>query len=218
VNRPVHQESLAALRARETGSPACTRRRGPHLALWRALLICCLMAFQGAGWSQQPGETGALEYKVKAGFLFNFLKFVEWPAKAFQSPDAPFIIGVVDRENAASILEEVLRNKAVNGRPLIVKRLPAGEDLQTCHLLFIARSEKERVAQILASVKDAPVLTVGEVNEFARQGGKINFVMKDGYVRFEINLAAARQAGLKISSRLSSMAAIIKPQAATEAP
>jgi hypothetical protein len=108
------------------------------------------------------------------------------------------------------MLEQVLRGTTINNRPLLLKQLADGEDLQDCHLIFLSRAEKDRCASVIEAVKDAPILTVSETDKFAHNGGIINFVRADNSVRLEINLAAAERVGLGISSKLSSMGKIVK--------
>lgn len=186
------------------------------VVLCRRLTVVFLawLCFAGHGHimlAAPPDAATTLEYKVKAGFLFQFFKFVEWPEAKHDSSSGPLVVGVVDRAAAAAIIEEVFRHKSVSGRPLVVKQLTAADDPGQCHIVFISRAEQAQVPAVLAAIDNAAVLTVGEVDRFAHQGGRINFVMKEHTVRLEINLEAAQQAGLKISSKLASISTIVKP-------
>jgi len=154
-----------------------------------------------------------IEYKVKAGYLFNFAKFVQWPHNEANATSA-FRIGVVDRGEAFPVMNEVLAGKTVQNRAVKVVHLKPGDDLKQCEILFIAQSQDKRAAELLKSVGTAPVLTVGEAKGFAGRGGCINFVQVGANVRFEVNLQTARQAGLKISSKIASMATIVSPEEA----
>ncbi len=142
------------------------------------------------------------EYQVKAAFLFNFAKFVEWPDKAFANAKSPIYIGVLGDDPFGGTLDQIVEGETVQERKLIIKRSRQVEDLKGCHLLFISKSEKARIAQILTAVDDASVVTVSEVEGFARRGGVINFFIADDKVRFEVNADTARHKGLKISSQL----------------
>ena len=149
------------------------------------------------------------EYQVKAAFLFNFVQFVEWPPAAFTNSDAPICIGVLGEDPFGTALEETVRGETVRNRKLIVQRSRLVENLKDCQLIFISKSETERVSEILGNLDPAPVLTVGETQDFAQQGGIVNLYLAANKVRFEINPAAARRKGLKISSELLSLGKII---------
>jgi hypothetical protein len=151
-----------------------------------------------------PAQTN--EYQVKAAFLYNFAKFVEWPQEAFAQPDAPIVLGVLGEEPFGGALDQVIKGKAVNGHPLAIKRLKWGGKLRECHILFICASERKRLPAIFEQIKGAGILTVGETEAFTQQGGIINFTLVDNKVRFEINTDMAEQARLKISSRLLALA------------
>jgi hypothetical protein len=152
----------------------------------------------------------ALEYKVKAGFLFNFIRFVEWPARSFSETNSPVVIGVLSDDSAAPVLQQALAGKSVDNRPLEVRLIAEAGEARACHILFLGRDRKHQAGEILERLKGAAVLTVSEIEQFCQRGGMLNFVRQDESFRFEINLESAKRADLKISSRLSSMATIIK--------
>jgi hypothetical protein len=149
---------------------------------------------------------GSPEYQIKAAFLFNFAKFIDWPSHKFTEPDSPFIIGVVGDDPFGGLLEEAVQDKTINDRTVIVAHIDSLQELRKCHILFVCRSEAERLGSILSEVRGDNVLTVGESDNFISHGGMINFVMEGDTVHFQINDGAARHAGLKISSKLSSLA------------
>jgi len=152
-------------------------------------------------------ETPALsEYQVKALFLVNFAKYVDWPPKAFSSDDAPIVIGFVGQDRFGDNFKQVIEGKTINGRTVVVKHVDSEQEYRSCHILFVSASEKDRLANILDAVKDSAVLTVGETDEFLAQQGMINLKKKDNKVRLEINLIAAQRAQLKLSSKLLSVA------------
>ena len=148
---------------------------------------------------------GAREYELKAAFLYNFAKFVEWPAGTFSDDGAPIIVAVVGDDPFKGSLDSV-GGKSANGRQVVVRRLNVGQDLRSCQVLFVSSSERKRLAQIMASVAGASVLTVGEMEGFANNGGMIRLTMEDSKVRFDINAGTARRARLKVSSKLLSLA------------
>ena len=148
------------------------------------------------------------EAQIKAGFIYKFLFFTEWPAKAFVSDDTPIIVGIVGRNPFGDIFKKVEGN-LVDGRKLLVKRFAkdvSAERLKQCHVLFISSSLKDNIGPLLQSLKNSPVLTVSEVNNFTHRGGMINFVTEGNKVAFVINRAAAERVGIGFRYRLLRLA------------
>lgn len=143
------------------------------------------------------------EYAVKAGFLYNFPKFVEWPAGALSG--ANFVLCVVGTDPFEAVLD-TLNGKLVGGRPLVVKRYSAADPLGQCQILFVSDSERRRMGQILAAIGKAPVLLVSEMENFTQLGGMIQFVTTDKGIQFEVNTEMARRHGLQFSARLLQLA------------
>lgn len=156
------------------------------------------------------------EYEVKAAFLFNFAQYVEWPAEAFQSPATPIIIGILGDDPFGEALDRIVRGETVRNRPIAIHRSRQIENLKHCHLLFVSKSERGRLARVFATLVGKHCLTVGETDRFAHNGGIINFRQQGANVRFEINLGAARQTGLTISSKLLRLASIVGSERAKE--
>lgn len=182
--------------------PASGRRRAPSAA---GLLAGWLAATCLAGVAVPArGQTG--EYDVKAAFLFNFTKFVEWPPAAFADADQPLSLCVLGRDPFGGILDDMVRGESVGGRRLVVRRLERNADLRPCHVLFVAGSEGARAARILAPLKDGHVLTVGESTGFLEAGGLLRFVLVETRVRFEINRQAIDRSPLMLSSKLLRLA------------
>ena len=148
------------------------------------------------------------ENEIKAAFLYNFVKFTEWPAEAFPESSSLLIVGVLDDRQVDAAFES-LDGKIAGGRKLVIKRIEGTYDLKSCHIVFIRISGKERVAQILGSLQNSNVLTVGEMKGFAQLGGIINFYMRSNRLRFEINVDAAKRAELKMSSKLLKLAKVV---------
>lgn len=142
------------------------------------------------------------EYQIKAVFLFNFAQFIEWPPTAFPERQTPFVIGVLGQDPFGSYLDETVRGEKVNNRPLTVRRYRRVEEIQTCHVLFISRSEAGRLDQILANLKYRNILTVADVESAASSGVMIRFVTQQNKIRLRINPEAAKAANLTISSKL----------------
>lgn len=150
------------------------------------------------------------EYQIKAAFLFNFMQFVEWPPTVFTNADDPFRIGVLGQNPFDAALEETVQGETISNHKIIVEHATQVEDLKNCQLIFISKSEKKHVTEILSALEDKPVLTVSEIEGFAQHGGGINFYLEGNKVRFEVNPDAARHDGLKVSSQLLSLGKIIQ--------
>jgi hypothetical protein len=165
-----------------------------------AALVAALMLSTGA-----QGQSVA-EYDVKAAFLFNFAKFIQWPPNTFKSPVDPIAICVLGPNPFGAALSDAIKGKAVEGRSLSLRQIADDEPVSNCHILFVNPSQRKRFQTIAGSMKSAAVLTVGESQGFADDGGIINFKLDNGRVRFEINVEAAERAHLYISSKLLSLA------------
>ena len=150
------------------------------------------------------------EYQVKAAFLYTFAKFVEWPPQAFPSPSNAMTICVLGEDPFGGFLDDAVRGKTIGNRPLVVYRLANLRAAGECHILFIAASERNRMPALLASVATPGVLTVGDTAEFTAQGGVIGLRLDGDRIRLQVNLTAAEKAKLRISSRLLSLATIVR--------
>ncbi len=167
-------------------------------------MLLLLLAGGRPAAAQRPLVTS--EYAVKAAFLYNFAKFVEWPADAFRSPREPMVLCLLGEDPFGRELDRTVEGKTVLGRQLIVRRLAKPAGLEECRILFVSASEAPRLDQVLAAVGDRAVLTVGEDEAFSRAGGIISFVVRQSRVRFQIDRAAAARSGLSISSQLLEVA------------
>jgi hypothetical protein len=177
-----------------------------HAAAVFAVLLALVAAPAHA--QAPPAPT---EYQVKAIFLFNFSQFVDWPAASFADERSPVVIGVLGRDPFGATFDEIVRGETVNGRPLEVRRYGSVEQIDACHILFIERSQDERLDAVLAALKGRSVLTVGDFEGFLRRGGIIRFVTVGNKIRLRVNLAAAQDAKLTISSKLLRPAQIVAP-------
>lgn len=151
----------------------------------------------------------APEYEVKAAFLYNFAKFVEWPPQAFAYSSTPIRFCVLGDDAFADTLSNTIQGKSVSGRPIVNSRLQAPAQARSCHVLFVSPAVPEAVKLALESIRNLPVLTVSESADFLRLGGMINFVLEQDRVRFEINLEAAERHHLKLSSKLLAVARVV---------
>jgi hypothetical protein len=160
-------------------------------------------------------QSTAEEYQVKAAFLFHFAQLVEWPAGALNTADRSINLCIFDDEPHRRELQETIEGKPVGARVLHVRILDQRQNIQGCNILFLSRDEGRRQAAILRSVRDLPVLTVGETVNFLADGGMIHFHLDGDKIRFDINAAGADASHLKISSRLLLLATAVTPAAGT---
>jgi hypothetical protein len=175
---------------------------------WEPLWLCrlSLMLFLATRLAAQPLD----EYSVKAAFLYNFAKFVDWPAEAFRDPGEPFSICVLGEDPFGRALSDVAAGKSVGDRPVSVRRIADAGHTGGCHILFVSSSADKRVLSVFTAAKQPGLLTVGDAGSSTCEGMIIAFTMENGRVRFEINAAAADRTGLRISARLLSLARIRK--------
>ena len=159
-----------------------------------------LLLLGGLDGSAQTGPSR--EYQIKAVFLFNFAQFVEWPPAAFAGANSPIVIGVLGEDPFGGYLDETVRGEKVENRPLEVQRYRKVDEIKTCHVLFISRSETDRLEQILVSLKNRSILIVGDVDDLARRGGMIRLATAQNKIRLLVNVEAAKAANLTISSKL----------------
>ncbi len=155
----------------------------------------------------QAAETDtSLELEVKAAFLYNFAKFVTWPTNTFPSVTSPFVIGVLADMRMTKTVEKMMTGKLVGNRAIAVRQINDPRHIETCEMLFVARSKMELFPTGLSPLQNSPVLLVGESPGFLAAGGTVNFTNDEGQVRFEVSAALAERAGLKISSKLLRLA------------
>jgi hypothetical protein len=176
------------------------------------LFLCLMLACSVLIYAAPVAEPIVDEYQVKAAFLFNFAKFVEWPNEAFSDPNAPLVITVFGEDPFNGSLEAV-KGKLVNNRKLTIRRVKDIQEIGKSNVLFVSPSARKELWRILEALQGQNVLTVGEDGAFTQCGGIINFVKEDNRVRFEVNVTAAERAGLKISSRLLALARVVKGSA-----
>jgi hypothetical protein len=181
------------------------------VALLRRSLLATLLLATAAVCADGPPSAVAppTEYEVKAAFLYNFARFVEWPPDALGSPGDPFVVAVLGRDPFGPVLDETLAGKTIAGRRVEVRRTDRVADALEAEIVFVCASERANVPAILKALDKPGLLTVGDSEGFAEQGGAINFVVQARKVRFEINPARAERAGLKMSSQLLKLATLV---------
>ena len=165
-------------------------------------LVLLLAAAPGRAQSPQPTE-----YQLKAAFLYNFAQFIDWPPEAFADDKTPFVFGILGDNPFGSDLERIVAGKKINDRPISVKVFHTAAEAAHCQILFVSNSEKKHFSEIIQSLHGNAVLTVSETDGFIQAGGMINFLLMGGKIRFQINDGPAKTVGLKISSKLLSLAA-----------
>ena len=184
--------------------------RGPRF-FHRTLGLVITWTVIAAPWlhAQQSGPT---ENEVKSAYLYNFGKFVEWPANAAIVGEF-FPICALGDDAFGSTLETTISGESINGKKVLVKRVAKPQDAVSCRILFISSSEQNQLKEILAALDNTSVLTVSDMPQFTRRGGMIQFVVEANKVRFEVNLTSAERAGLTLSSQLLKVAINVKRSA-----
>jgi len=168
------------------------------------------MALAAGVWiAHARGDTTASEYQVKAAFLYKFATYIRWPATS--EATTPFVIGVIGKDPFGAALNDVVRGQNVQGKAILVRKLDRLEEALRCDVLFVSASERGNLRQIFVTLRGAPVLTVGDMDHFAEQGGMIGLVTtEDNRIHFDINKGAIDRAGLKAPSQLLRLARIVE--------
>ena len=166
------------------------------------ILVCLALCGSPAG-SAEVGQIS--ENQVKAAYLFNFAKFVEWPASAFPGAGAPLTIGIIGKGPLGEA-QEALTGRLAKGRRVQVRQFSRAEEVAGCQILYIAGSEKQHLREILRALPPSGVLTVSDIKHFCSQGGMIGLVVRGEKIQFEINIGNAERAGLKLSSQMLKLA------------
>ena len=182
----------------------------PLKRLFVVLLVCLAPLSRGRFLSAEPASASLTEYQIKAAFLYNFAKFVEWPAPTLEKIGDTFTIGIWGEDPFGEDLENELTGKMVQGKRLVLKKLTRLEDAPKCQVLFISASEKDKLPMALEILKGFSVLTVSDIPSFIQRGGMVGFILDHNRVRFNINLEMAEKSDLKISSQLLKLAKTIK--------
>jgi hypothetical protein len=175
----------------------------------RLALLASVVTFAANASAQDLSPADSSEYLIKAGYIYNFAKLVEWPSSAARKGQ-PIVIGVLGNDAFATVLNRVVDGKKIDDRPFLVKRLKNKEFRDCgCQILFVAAADAARTDEIVQFQSTASVLTIAEAPDFAKRGGIIALILEDSKVRFMVNVDAAAQAALNISSRLLALATIV---------
>lgn len=201
MSRDTNHHHAAALAPGQ--SPCC---------VWLAMVACWVILglLLAPVCARAADSAAALEYKVKGGYLFNFARYIEWPTASLPAPDSPFIIGVLDGGEALPVVKALLEGKKVDSHPVEVKAVTADQIGQDIHILLVTRDAGKTPEEIRAALGNAATLLVGETEQFAERGGTVGFTREEESIRLSLNLERATEAGLKVSSKLSSVARQVK--------
>lgn len=170
-----------------------------RLIRYMTLLVVLFLLLAGVG-EKTGAQTAAEEYRVKAAFIFHFAQLVDWPPET--PTDTSLVLCTLGEDPFQGALEGTVGGKAVRNRILRIRHLGEPQDMQACQIVFLGRAQSKRIPMLVATLHNAPVLTVGETAGFLDAGGMIDFLLEHNTVRFEVNIAAAESADLKIGSRL----------------
>jgi hypothetical protein len=154
-------------------------------------------------------STTATEYELKAAFIFNFAKYIRWPASSTAEAGKPFIIGIIGKDPFGQVLDDAMRGQRVDGRAVVVKRFVEIKESVNSDILFVASSERANLQSIFSVLRKSPVLTVSDLELFAERGGMIGLITEQSRVRFAINVEAFERVGLKPGSPLLRLARLV---------
>lgn len=181
----------------------------------RTLLLIPVLAWScGICGVAAPRTSTAPEYAIKAVFLYNLVKYADWPpASPLSDPGTPIVIAVIGDDPFGAALDEAVRDRTVRGRPIVIVRTSDLKALKSVHVAFISASESGRAAELVGILAARSVLTVGDTESTARAGAAVNFIMVQGKVRFDVNQAAAKRRNIELSSQLLKLARnVLEPE------
>ena len=171
-----------------------------------ALAIAWLLITASGLWAQNPKPT---DYQVKAAYLYNFGRFVEWPANAPGKGDF-FTVCILGKDPFGPVLDKVLAGETIGGKNVVARRISTPQESGDCQILFLSSTEENRLNKIIEAMDKEAVLTVSDMPQFSERGGMVQFVVEDKRVRFEVNLTAAQNVGLTLRSELLRVATVVK--------
>lgn len=175
--------------------------------MWLLLLLLTSVCIKPCAVAQER------PYQIKAAFLVNFAQYVEWPPEAFPEEDSPLVFGVLGDNPFGTALRDLLGDDGINGRKAIVEQYKSVQDIVRCHVLYISESERARWPTIMRALRGRSILTVSDIEGFSSEGGMIRFVTQTR-IRFRINVGAAHECNLAISSKLLRLAEVVEPMKA----
>ncbi len=187
------------LRPLRRGARSCDR--------YLAVAMAWLLLGMASSWAQTLKAT---DYQVKAAYLYNFGRFVEWPAQSAAAGDDSFTVCVLGQDPFGPALDAALSGETIGGKNVVARRISNAQESVNCRILFLTSAEEGRLNQIIRSLDKEAILTVSDMPQFSQHGGMIQFVLEGNKVRFEVNLAATQRAGLTLSSELLKVATAVR--------
>ena len=160
--------------------------------------------------SHTLGNAPLLEYQVKAVAIVNVIRFTTWPAAALPEPPAPIVIGIWGDNPFGRLLDDVVSTERLHSRALRVQRFPSDGRPSGCHIVFVSRSEQNRMRTVIEELHRDGVLTISQIEGFAQNGGIVGMTLVGGNLRFQVNVETARKAGLKLDARFLSIARVVR--------
>lgn len=173
---------------------------------WEIVFLFFIILFPSSTIHAEDSAPG--EYRVKAAFIYNIAKFVEWPAESFNGPKNPLVLSIMGENPFGSALKSI-ENKNVRGRKLHIRLNQETLEIEKVHILFISPSEENDLQEILSPIKDRPILTVSDMKSFAQRGGMVGLVRVGNKIQLRINPEVLKRSGLTISSQILKLAEIV---------
>jgi hypothetical protein len=196
------------IRALDVNAPKLASCTGNTVRSRVILFAITLLALCAGLISSRAGDVAPSEAQLKAAFLLNFPKYVEWPDATLPQTNSPIMVGIMDCEEVAGEFSTMSEGRIVDGHPIKFMRITAIPQCCECQILYVGSSATRKLPEILSSLQGLNVLTVGESEGFTDHGGMVNLARRDRRIAIEVNLEAARQSQLKISSKLMALAAV----------
>jgi hypothetical protein len=203
--------AFSTARHRHPTAPWTTDEMRRIVGTRRLLSGCVLLLAICSGFATQTWGQTIEDTQVKAAYLYNFAKFVEWPVGIFPDRDSPLVICAIGDDRTSDVLERAVLGKKVSGHPVEIRRPLSSAEFKLCHILFVGFSAKQRIVETLSALQGSSVLTVGQDRQFIPLGGMINLTLDHSTIGLEINPEASQAVGLKISSRLLVVARTVNP-------
>lgn len=183
----------------------CTRRFGVHPASLTLCVLVCLSYILVSSSDCFPQQSPPTDSQVKAAYLYNFSRFVRWQESSAEGADS-FAICVLGKSPFGNALSSIVAGETIGGKAIVTKNITSTQEAGSCGILFVSTSEEARLKQVMLAVRHSPALTVSDLPGFVNRGGMIEFVNQGGKIRFEVNVAPMKDAGLTVSSELLKVA------------
>jgi hypothetical protein len=202
--------NVTAMKLRDANTLTGRQTRAEARVLRCLPIFACIIWFVGTALHLDSQTGKPAEYQVKAVYMVNFIKFIEWPAGTLGNTNEPFPVCVLGQDPFGPALDQSLAGERIDQHPLAAHRIQSARDAAGCRVVFISASSDSQIEDTLVSLEGESILTVSDTPRFVRRGGMIEFVREGNRVRFELNLAAAKMARLTVSSELLRVAAAVR--------